>query len=385
MTLDPPPYGGRMNPSIKLGTVWGIPIGLHWSLLVVFGLIVWSLGGDWFPEEYPMLGPGLSMALAAVTGVLFFASILLHELGHARVAQREGIPVEGITLFIFGGVARIGGNASSPGQEFRIAAGGPAVSLVLFLVFQGLFMLDRAVPALAAPSEWLARINLALLLFNLIPGYPLDGGRMLRAAVWRISGNEATGWKAATISGQIVSLGLIAFGIFQAIGGDVTGGIWLVFIGWFLQNAAASESAARTMQSQLSGVTVADAMGVVDEPRVPSRLYLRQLVDDYVLARGDDYFLVVDGDLPRGVITLADVSRVPKERWDWATVAEVMTPWPRLVRVAPETALLDAMRQMEEGGFGQMPVVRGDALLGLLTREEVLRYLRVRAGLGATA
>jgi Zn-dependent protease/CBS domain-containing protein len=368
-----------MNPSIKLGTVWGIPIGLHWSLFVVFGLLIWSLGGSWFPEEYPMLGPGLSFVLAAITGVLFFASILLHELGHARVAVREGIPVKGITLFIFGGVAEIGGMPKTPGQEFRIAAGGPLVSLALVLLFQGFYMLDRSVPALAAPSEWLARINLALLLFNLIPGYPLDGGRMLRAAVWHFSGSEVTGWKAAAISGQIVSLGMIAFGIYRAIGGDVTGGIWLVFIGWFLQNASATESAARTMQSQLTGVTVADAMGVVEEPRVPSRMRLRQLVDEYVLAQGHSYFLVVDDDLPRGVITLADVSRTPREKWDWTSVADVMTPWSRLVRVSPDADLLDAMRQMEEGGFGQVPVVRDDVLLGLLTREEVLRYLRLRA------
>ncbi|MFM9106729.1 MAG: site-2 protease family protein [Chloroflexota bacterium] len=374
-----------MTSSIRLGTIWGIPVGLHWSLLVVFALLVWSLAGSWLPEEYPTLGPGLSIALAALTAVLFFASILLHELGHARVAQREGIPVEGITLFIFGGVAQIGEQSRTPGEEFRIAAGGPVVSFVLFLLFQGLYALDRSVAVLAAPSEWLARINLALLLFNLIPGYPLDGGRMLRAAVWKVSGNEATGWKVARASGQLVSIGLMGIGIWQIIRGDTANGVWLVFIGWFLQNASAAEDASRTIQSQLTGVRVADAMALVDEPRVPSRTRLRQLVDDHVLAHGDHYFLVIDDDVPRGVLTLADVTKIPQDKWDWTSVTDVMTPWPRLVTIGPDADLLDAMRQMDAGGYGHMPVVREGALLGLLTREEVLRYLRVRAELGARA
>jgi Zn-dependent protease/CBS domain-containing protein len=374
-----------MTASFRLGTVWGIPVGLHWSLLFVFSLLVWSLGGTLFPQEYPMLSPELSYLLAAITGVLFFASILLHELGHARVALREGIPVNGITLFIFGGVAEIGAAAKTPGAEFRIAAGGPVVSFLLVLIFQGLYLLDNSIPWLAAPSEWLARINLVLLLFNLIPGYPLDGGRILRAAVWHFSGSEATGWKAAMISGQLVSFGLMGIGIYLAIGGNVTSGIWLVFIGWFLQNATAAEQAAKTIQSQLSGVTVGQAMRMTEEPRVPSWMKLRQLVDDHVLAHGSNYFLVVDEDIPRGVITLPDVSRVPRDRWDWTSINEVMTPWSRLVRIGPDEDLLDAMRQMDSGGFSHMPVVQGDRLVGLLTREEVLRFLRLRAELGPSA
>ncbi|MGI9254216.1 MAG: site-2 protease family protein [Thermomicrobiales bacterium] len=374
-----------MTASVRLGSIWGIPIGLHWSLLFVFSFLVWSLGGSAFPEAYPSLGPGRSYLLAAVTGVLFFGSILLHELGHARVALREGVPVNGITLFIFGGVAEIGAAAKTPGAEFRIAAGGPIVSLALFLLFQGLFMVDRSVAALAAPSEWLARINLMLLLFNLIPGYALDGGRMLRAAVWKFSDSEATGWKAAMISGQIVSLGMIAIGIYRAIGGDVANGIWLVFIGWFLQNATAAENAAKTIQSQLTGATAGEAMRMTEEPRVPSRMKLRQLIDEHVLTHGSNYFLVVDDEIPRGVITLPDIVAIPRDKWDWTSVAEVMTPWSRLVRIEPDVDLLDAMRQMDAGGFGHMPVCKGDTLLGLLTREEVIRFMRLRAELGPAA
>ena len=374
-----------MTASYRLGTIWGIRIGLHWSLLLVFGLLTWSLAGTYFPSEYPALPPELRLLLAVVTAVLFFGSILLHELGHAWVALREGVPVNGITLFIFGGVAEIGEPSKTPGAEFRIAAGGPIVSLALWLLFTLIAQLDRGIDALAAPSAWLARINLLLLLFNLIPGYPLDGGRILRAVVWHISGSEKTGWKTAMISGQIVSFGFMGFGAFLILGGNVANGIWLIFIGWFLQNATAAEQTAKTVQNQLAGATVRQAMALTEEPRVPSRIKLRQLVDDYVLTSGQHYFLVIDDDIPRGVITLSAVTQVPRDKWDWTGVSEVMTPWASLTRVEARTDLLDALRIMEENKFSHMPVVENDRLVGLLTRDEIIRFLRLRAELGAPA
>lgn len=374
-----------MTASYRLGSIWGIPIGLHWSLLLVFGLLTWSLAGSYFPVEYPTLAPEWRLVLAAMTAVLFFGSILLHELGHAWVALREGVPVQGITLFIFGGVAEIGARSKTPGAEFRIAVGGPIVSLALWLLFTLVSQFDQGVPALAAPSEWLARINLMLLLFNLIPGYPLDGGRMLRAIVWQVSGSEKTGWRTAMISGQIVSFGFMGFGAFMILEGNVANGVWLIFIGWFLQNATAAEQTANTVQNQLSGATVRQAMAMNDEPRVPSRMKLRQLVDDHVLTHGQSYFLVVDDDLPRGVVTLTQVTQIPRDKWDWTGVSEVMTPWSSLNRVEARTDLLEAMRMMESSKFSHMPVVENDRLVGLLTRDELIRFLRLRAELGAPA
>ena len=374
-----------MTASFRLGTIWGIPIGLHWSLLLVFGLLTWSLAGSYFPAEYPGLTPGLRLGLAAFTGVLFFASILLHELGHAWVALREGIPVKGITLFIFGGVAEIGAPTKTPGAEFRIAVGGPLVSLALFALFQLLTLLDQGIDVLAAPSGWLARINLMLLLFNLIPGYPLDGGRILRAVVWHLSGSEKTGWRTAMVSGQIVSFGFMGVGAFQILQGDAANGIWLIFIGWFLQNATAAEQTAKTVTNQLAGATVRQAMAMTDEPRVPGRMKVRQLIDDHVLTHGQNYFLVVDEEIPRGVVTLTQVTQVPRDRWDWTSVSDVMTPWASLSRVEARTDLLDALRTMETGKLSHMPVVEQDRLVGLLTREEIIRFLRLRAELGAPA
>lgn len=374
-----------MIASFRLGKIWGIPIGLHWSLLLVFGLLTVSLAGSYFPSEFPALAPEWRLLLAIVTSILFFASIMLHELGHAWVALREGVPVNGITLFIFGGVAEIGGNAKTPGAEFRIAVGGPLVTVVLWLVFTLLLQLDRGIEVLAAPSSWLARINLFLLLFNLIPGYPLDGGRILRAVVWSVSGSERTGWKAALISGQIASFGFMGFGAFLIFQGNVANGIWLIFIGWFLQNATAAEQTAKTVQNQLAGATVRQAMVMTEEPQVPSRMKLRQVIDDHVLTHGQNYFLVIDDTIPRGVVTLADITPIPRDKWDWTSVSEVMTPWSSLTRVEARTDLLEALRMMETGKFTHMPVIENDRLVGLLTRDEILRFLRLRAELGSPA
>jgi Zn-dependent protease/CBS domain-containing protein len=371
-----------MSASISLGRVWGIPIGLHWSMFLIFALLSWSLASNYFPSQYRQLGQGQLWLLAVVTSVLFFASILLHELGHAWVALREKLPVTGITLFIFGGVAQIGATSRSPGVEFRVAVGGPIVSLALAVLFGLLARLGGGVAELAAPSQWLARVNLLLLLFNLIPGYPLDGGRVLRAAVWYFTGSERTGWRVAAFSGQLVSFGMIGIGAYLVFSGSVADGIWLIFIGWFLQNATAAEQAAATLETQLRGTTVAQAMRIVDEPRVPSRLKLRQLVNDYVLPTGQRCFLVVDDDVPRGLVTLRDLTEVEQDRWDWVSVAEVMRPWSRLTVVQSRSELMAALQLMDDSRVGQLPVLDGERLVGLLTREEIIHFLRLRAEIG---
>ncbi len=370
-----------MTASWQVGTIRGIAVGLHWSMALVFALLTVSLATNFFPNTHPGLSVVASWVMAVIASVLFFASILLHELGHSWEAQRHGIPVRGITLFILGGVAQIADRPKSAGIELRIAAAGPIVSFALAVACGLVWLVARDIVYIAAPAAWLARLNLMLVVFNLLPGFPLDGGRILRALVWQATGDERRSAQVALISGQIVAFGLMGLGALMVFGGNFGDGVWFIFIGWFLQNATVAEATGITFEATLRGVTVGQVMGPED-PQVPSRLKIRQLVDDYILPTGHRYFLVVDGDVPRGVVTLRDVARVPRNRWDWTSVRDMMTPWPRLTVVTPDMELLAALRLMDDAHVSHLPVMEGELLRGLLTREEVLHHVRLRTELG---
>lgn len=373
--------GGAMTASWHLGTIRGIPVRLHWSMALVFALLTLSLATAFVPATSPNLPVAAPWIMAVIASTLFLVSILLHELGHSWEAQRNGIPVRGITLFIFGGVAQIGGRSKSANVELRVAVAGPIVSFALAALFGLVWLLARDATYLAAPSAWLAQLNLMLALFNLLPGFPLDGGRILQALVWQVTGNERRAAQVALVSGQMVAFGLMGLGALMVFGGNFANGVWLIFLGWFLQNAAITEATGTALDMALRGVTVRQAMGP-KEPHVPSRLKVRQLIDDYVLPTGHRYFLVVDGDVPRGVVTLSDAAKVPRERWDWTSVGDVMTPWARLTWVTPDTELLTALRLMDDAQVGHLPVMDDQQLCGVLTREEVLHYVRLRMALG---
>jgi len=370
-----------MEANVRLGRILGIPIGLHTSWFLIFGLVTWSLAAGYFPGEYPALSVAAYWALGAVTSLLFFGSVLIHELGHSVVALRNRIPVRGITLFIFGGVAQIGREPPDAGTEFRVAIAGPLSSLGLAAGFAGLWWLDRAIPYLAAPSVWLMRINLMLAFFNLIPGFPLDGGRVLRAAIWHLMGNFYRATQIATFTGQLTAFGFMGLGVFTMLTGNWINGLWLVFIGWFLQNAAAASYAQTNVQQSLRDVTVAQAM-TRDCPLVPTYIPLRQLVEEHVLTGGRRCFFVTENDRLRGLLTLTDVAKVPQANWTETTAGQVMVPWERMVQVQPGTPLLKALQAMDDAKVNQVPVVTGDELLGMLSREQVLHYIRARAELG---
>lgn len=371
-----------MKASIKLGSIWGIPIGLHTSWFLVFGLITWSLSAGYFPNEYPQLSGISTLVLGLLTSILFFSSVLAHELGHAFVALQEKIPVRSITLFIFGGVAQIGREPSSPGAEFRIAIAGPLTSIGLAGLFGGIWLLNREIALLAAPSLYLARINLILALFNMIPGFPLDGGRVLRALVWWWTKSFSSATRVAAISGQTIAFGFIGFGVLNLFTGGVTNGLWLIFIGWFLQNAAASAVQQSNVQEKLRGITVGQAMSR-DCAEVNGLTTLYQLVHEYVLTSGQHCFFVRDfiGQV-RGMLTLQDITRVPQPKWRFTTAEQIMAPYDRLLSVDADMELLAALRTMEEANVSQVPVVQEDRPVGLLSREQVLRYLQLRTQLG---
>jgi len=371
-----------MNANIKLGKIMGIPIGLNASWFLIFALITWSLATGYFPQEYPSMSTTAYLLLALVTSILFFGSVLFHELGHAFFALRNKIPVKGITLFIFGGVAQIGREPATPGAEFRIAIAGPLASLFLAGLFGSLYLLDQQIPYLAAPSLYLMRINLILALFNMIPGFPLDGGRVLRALIWKVSNNFQRSTQIASASGQIVAFGFIGLGIFTMFNGQLMDGLWLIFIGWFLQNTASSAVSQVNLQERLRGSTVAQAMSR-DCSEIPALISLNQLVQERVLSNGQHCFFVVDfNGNPRGLLTLQDITRIPQIRWRFTTAEDVMTPLQKLISVDPEMELLTALRKMDEQNLPQMPVMDQFGLVGMLSRENVFRYLNLRTELG---
>ncbi|MBN1438971.1 MAG: site-2 protease family protein [Anaerolineales bacterium] len=370
-----------MKSQIGFGRIFGIPIRIHWTWFFIFGLVTLSLAQGYFPSEYPDLPSGAYWLLGALTSLLFFGSVLLHELGHSLVAVRNRIPVRDITLFIFGGMAQIEREPKSPGAEFRIAVAGPLTSLGLAALFGLLWQLDRTIPYLAAPSIWLMRINLALGIFNLIPGFPLDGGRVLRAVIWKVSGNFHRATQAASSSGQLIAFGFIGVGFLTMLTGGFFDGLWLAAIGWFLQNAAATVGAQANLRELLRGVTVGQVMSR-ECLFVPAGESLRRLVDDQVLAGGKRCFFVGESRRMLGLLTLADIARIPKPDWERTTAAEAMVPMERTVRVRSEEMLLEALKAMDDANVNQVPVVEGGEIAGSLSRERVLHYLRTRSELG---
>jgi Zn-dependent protease len=370
-----------VDARVKLGRIWGIPIGLHRSWFLIFGLLTWSLATGYFPEEYPALSQAAHWLLGGLTGLLFFGSVLMHELGHSLLALRNSIPVRSITLFIFGGVAQIEKEPSNPGVEFRVAIAGPLASLALAVLFGALYLLDQRIPYLAAPSIYLARINFLLAAFNMIPGFPLDGGRVLRSLVWRFTGSFHRATRMAGSTGQLVAWGFIGVGVFTMLNGTLIDGLWLAFIGWFLRDAAANSLTASNMQQSLRGVTVGQVMSD-DCARVPNLLPLSQLVEERVLNGAQRCFFVADNGQLRGVLTLREITAVPQRKWGFTTAEQVMVPFERLARVAPDTEILEALQMMDSANVNQLPVIEEEGIVGTLSREQVVQHIRLRAELG---
>lgn len=373
---------GSDSGNIIIGHVWGIPIQINTSTFLILGLVTWSLAGGILPAAYPEMTDLGRWLTALFTALLFLASILFHELAHAWESRRNGIPVESITLYIFGGLAQLGGKPKSAGAEFRIAAIGPASSLVLAALFLGInqFYGDRGY--LGASSQWLGNINLILAFFNLLPGYPLDGGRILESVVWAVTGKQETGVRVAGTAGQIIAYGLMALGGYRVFQGDVLGGIWMIVIGFILHNAATAEKRAFLQLGQLTGTPVSQVMGIIQDPAVPAGMTIQELVERHILGQGQGSFIVTVAGSPAGILMLRDVTQVPQPEWPRTTTGDIMTPLIALPKVAPGDELLSAVQLMDANQLLYLPVFDGSQLKGLLTRDEVIRHLRLRAEAG---
>jgi Zn-dependent protease len=369
--------------NIVIGHVWGVPLQINPSTFFILALVTWSLAGSLLPAAYPEMSELGRWLTALLTALLFLASIFFHELAHAWVARRNGVAVQSITLYIFGGIAQLGGKPKSAGAEFRVAAVGPLSSLVLAAVFLGLNQLTGDRGYFGASSQWLGTINLLLAGFNLLPGYPLDGGRILESIVWGVTGKQESGVRVAGTAGQIIAYGLMIIGAYRVFQGDVLGGIWMIMIGFILHNAATVEKRAFIQQSQLSGIPVSQVMGIVREPEIPAGTTILDLVERHILGQGQGSFIVTAGGNPVGVLSLRDVTRVPRESWSQTTTGDIMTPLTDLPRVSPQDELLSAVQLMDANQLFYLPVFDGSRLTGLLTRDEVIRHLRLRAETGA--
>lgn len=372
-----------MSASLRIAKIWGVPIGLHWSWFIVFALVTFSLAASVFPSDYAGLSGAAYWTLGALTSVLFFASVLLHELGHTALARRFGVPVREINLFIFGGVAILTRESPSAKAEFWIAIAGPLVSLALAAVFGAVWFLSGDFVYLAAPAYWLAWINFSLAVFNMIPGFPLDGGRVFRAIVWHVKGNLHRATEIASGVGQFVAFGFMACGAFMMFGGNLFGGLWIIFIGWFLQNAAAATLAQSNLEQNLRDVTVGDVMSA-NYPRAAASASLETLINERIL-RGESRYFIVHGDeadAPQGIITLKEIAQIPRETWSRVTIGRAMIPNGFLRIIAPHAKLFDALRRMDEAGVAQMPVVENGRLVGVLSREQILHHINLRAELG---
>jgi Zn-dependent protease/CBS domain-containing protein len=356
---------------------------LDYSWFVIFALLTWMLAGSYYPEEFKHWSPLLYWLMGAVTAIMLFVSVLLHELGHSMVALRYKIPVRSITLFLFGGVARIGAEPPSAIAEFFIAIAGPLVSLALAVFFYAAQPLVAGMEPLLGLAKYLAYINMALVLFNLIPGYPLDGGRVLRAIVWAITGSMDRSTLVAANAGRFFACLLIFVGVWQTLSGNF-GGLWIAFIGWFLDNAASVQIQQVMFRGLLTGHRVSEAMSTHCAV-IPDDLTLQQLVDEQILGSGQRSFLVNQGDQTVGLITLHRIKDVPRPEWATTSAAQAMLPFEQLKCVNPDTDLWSALQEMDRNGVNQMPVIRDQQVIGMLSREDAITFLRTLQEFGTSS
>lgn len=370
--------GGMLSSSVTFMKVRGIPIGAHWSWVFVFGLIAWTLISYLFPSAYPGLSQASYVGMGTIAAVVFFASILLHELGHAFRAMKEGMEIDGITLWLFGGVARFSGMFPSAGAEFRIAVAGPIVSVVLAAIFLGGAEGGAAQGwpvAVTGVLDYLGRINAIVVGFNLVPALPLDGGRMLRAWLWYRRGNFTSATLSAARGGRAFAYFMIGAGVLLFFTGGATSGLWMVFLGWFLLQAVQAEASFAFLRQVFRDFKVRDLM-TPDPVTVPRHTSVNSFLDEYVGARGHSTYPVVDQDRVAGLISLRMAGAVPREERDSLTVGEVMLSGEELPTVSPEDQMLDVLTRMREGP-GRAVVVDDGRVAGIISTSDLARAVQI--------
>ncbi len=375
-----------ISPGLRIGRILGIPIYVHPSWMIIFVLITMSLAMQ-FTQEHPQWTSVQHWSVGVATSLLFFASVLFHELSHSVVARFYKIRVISITLFVFGGVARLGREPSKPIQEFNIAIAGPIASLVLALGFYSLTLFFPYAQMVGALAVWLGQTNAALALFNLLPGFPLDGGRVFRAIVWGVTKDFARATKIAGTSGKVVAYGMIVFGAWLGMTkGQWTSGLWLAFIGWFLLNAAQESVAQVAIRETLSGLHAADVMSH-EIPTVPRNMSLEEYGHE-VTRTGRRCHLVTTDDRLMGMMNVNALNSVARNDWGNMSVQAVMIPRDKILWARPEEPLLGLLERLVSADVNQMPVVTdtendGAHIIGMITRDSILRVMQARSEVGS--
>ena len=389
-TLDAPPArrperSSGLKPAargIPLGRILGLEVTLDTSWLLIFALISFSLFSN-LANDYPGRPVAYYWIGALTASVVFFASILLHEMSHSLVARARGLEVHGITLFFFGGVSRLKSEPKKPSDEFLMAVVGPLTSAVLGVVLIGAKWLLPSGTMGAGLVGWLGFINLALAAFNLLPGFPLDGGRVFRAIAWACTGNLMKATRIASRAGATIAYGMMFWGLLQAFFyNHLMNGLWFGFLGWFLLSAAQQSVTQLELGRVLDRLRVSEVMRS-DCVRIPPAESVERFVEERVLRTGERCFLVAgEDDTLLGLVTLHEVKALPRESWPTTAIRDVMVPLGRLRSVGPDRPLSEALELMNDGAVNQLPVVEGTALRGLVTREDLLRRLAIHLELG---
>jgi Zn-dependent protease/CBS domain-containing protein len=359
----------------------GIPIRLDYSWFLIFALLTWSMAVGYYPAEFKDWPQAQYWFMGAVTAIMLFVSVLLHELGHSVVAMHYQVPVKSITLFIFGGVSFIGAEPPSATAGFWISVIGPLVSFGLATFFTLVQPYFAGVPALLVLFKYLAYINLGLGLFNLIPRFPLDGGSVLRAIVWAFTHKIRRATLIAANVGRFIAFFFIFFRVWRMFMGQFFNGMWIAFIGWFLESAAMGQVQQQALRDLFTGHKVSQAMNRHFATIAPDTT-LEQLVDRHILGSGQRSFLVTSGDRVIGLLTVYHIKQVPRSEWATTTADRIIIPATEVKRVGPDAALWEALEEMDRDGVNQLPVMVDGKIERVLSREDLVSYLRALRGFG---
>ncbi len=370
-----------MKHAWRVGKIAGIEIRIDSSWFVILILFTWYLASSYFPERFSGWPSLQHWLIGFVTSLLLFTSVLVHELSHSLVAIAQGEKVKSITLFILGGVAQISEEPKQPLKEFFMALIGPMASFAIgFAALFISFFLDGVSETIGAIAFYLGLMNIILAVFNLLPGFPMDGGRVLRSVIWQVTGDLRKATKIASRIGQGFAFFLIFAGILQILWVGLSG-FWLVFVGWFLHSAAVRGYQQVMVESVLKGISAEELM-TREFPTVPSTLIVQDLVDVYILRQKERVFLVQDAGVLKGIVCLEDVKAIAHEDRKKTTVAEIMTPRDKLEAVALDSDGGDILKSLTSKDIHQVPVMDGDRVVGIICRADILRFIQLRKDLG---